>query len=81
MRYSKEIIRKYDKNNDLIYRKFSDNSELWYKNNKLIHYKHYDDSEYWYKYNENNCQIIITEKEYKEIQKRNCFTRFDIMDI
>ncbi len=77
----KEIIRKYDKNNNLIYRKFSDNSECWYENNKCVHYKNSTVNEIWYKYDKYNRSIEITEQEYKKIKKRNCFTRFEIMDI
>ena len=72
---SKEIIRKYDKNNNLIYEKYSSGKEFWYKSD------------------ENNDKIIITKKEYKEIEfqrvkklkykrkKEKRSYRFEIMDI
>ena len=57
-------IRKYDKNNNLIYSKGTSGLECWYKydeNNNEIHYKGSDGYEYWYKYDENNNKIYCNE--------------------
>ena len=87
-----EIIEQIkDKNNNLIYFKDNTGYEYWGEfdeNNNQIYFKNNLGFEYWLKYNKNNEKIEITEKEYKEIKlekeekkKRNCFTRFEIMDI
>ena len=57
-----EEIKKYDKNNNIIYLKSPDNFELWRehdKNNNLIHYKDTNNYEYWYEYDENNNLIYF----------------------
>ena len=54
---SNKEIKEYDKNNNLIYHKYSSGYEYWYKyddNNNKIHYKNNDGSEYWMEYDENN---------------------------
>ena len=52
---------KYDKNNNLIYYKSSDNYKEWYKydeNNNIIHYRDSNGDEYWKEYDENNNLIF-----------------------
>ena len=54
-----EIIRIYDKNNNLIYRKDGSSDGCWYKydeNNNLI-YSEGTFGEEWYEYDENNKEI------------------------
>ncbi len=87
-----KIIKKYDKNDNLVYHKDSSGDEYYREydeNNSLIHHKS-SEWEYWYKYDENNKRIIITEKEYKEIEfrkkekeynSRTKCSRFEIMEI
>ena len=87
-----ESWRKFDKNNNLIHFKDSYDNEIWRKydeNNNLIHDKDSNGYEYWFKYNENK-QILITEKEFKEIEfrkkireynSRTKCSRFELMDI
>ncbi len=85
---------KYDKFNNLIYFKYLNKKERWYEewyeNNKLIHFRNCVDWEYWKKYDENNKSILITEKEYKNIEydkkekeynSRTKCSRFEIMEI
>ena len=88
----KEIL-KYDKNNNLIYRKGSSGFESWHeydKNDNCIHYKNNNDNEYWYKYNKNEERIEITEQEFKyiklrkkelEFNSRKYCSRFELLDI
>ncbi len=88
-----EVWQKYDKNNNLIHYKNSNGYERWSeydKNNNEIHYKNSNGYETWYKYDKNNKSIIITEKEYKEIEfrekekeynSRTKCSRFELMDI
>ena len=54
----------------------------------LIYWKDSIGKEGCYKYDKYNNRIIITKKEFEEIElekeqkkKRNCFTRFEIMEI
>ena len=57
---SKEI-KKFDKNDNLVYYKDSNNYEYWYEfdeRDKLIHIKDSNGNEHWYKYNENNNLLI-----------------------
>ncbi len=88
----------YDENNNLIYSKknidlgFWEEFEYWREydeNNNEIHYRDSERIEYWYKWNKNK-KIIITEKEYKEIQynikikeynSRTKCSRFELMEI
>ncbi len=54
---SKRMIEKYDKNNNIIYKKFPSNIEYKYKydkNNNIINFKSSSGREYWYKYDEKN---------------------------
>ncbi len=87
-----ECWYKYDENNNKIYTKCSNDDEFWKKfdeNNNIIHYKNSSGYEDWFKYNENK-QILITEKEFKEIEynikireynSRTKCSRFELMDI
>ncbi len=86
-------IKKYDKNNNLIYIGFISGYEIWRKydeNNNLIHWKNSYGDENWYKHSESGGQIEITEKEYKNIEfrkkekeynSRTKCSRFEIMEI
>ncbi len=85
----------YDKNNNVVYRRninlYSKNVyECWWefdKNKNKIHFKNSSGWEYWYKYNEDNERIIITEQEFKQIERTKLYfnmkrsNRFEIMDI
>ncbi|MEK0367955.1 MAG: hypothetical protein QQN45_08515 [Nitrosopumilus sp.] len=60
------------------------------KNRNLIYRELSDGYKYWFKYDENNNEIIITEKEYKEIEynknikeynSRTKCSRFELMEI
>ena len=88
------MIKKYDKNHNLIYKKWPDDYEVWKKydeNNNRIHYKNSDGGEGWYKYDKNNKEIEITHQEFKQIErnkeKRKLYfnnkriNRFSLMDI
>ncbi len=99
----KEFWWEYDENNNLIYRKEDYESsavggghtvsEYRYKydeNNNLIYEKLRNGMEFWYKYDKNNKKIIITEKEYNEIEfrkkekeynSRTKCSRFELMEI
>ena len=87
----KIIEEKSDKNNNLIYFKDNTGYEYWGEfdeNNNQIHFKNNIGFEKWYKNDKYNRAIEITEQEYKEIKlekekikRKNCFTRFEIMDI
>ena len=53
----KEPIKEYDKNNNLIYCKYSNGTELWRefdKNNNFIHHKNSNGFEFWREYDKNN---------------------------
>ena len=89
-----EYWYKYDKFNNLIYFKYLNKKERWYEewyeNNKLIHFRNCVGWEYWKKYDENNKSILITEKEYKNIEfrkkekeylSREKCSRFELIDI
>ena len=105
-----ECWREYDKNSNLIHYKNSSGTEQWWKfdeNNNKIYYENNYGVEIWYKYDKNynlihekdnkgdECwykhdRIIITEKEYKEVEfrkkekeynSRTKCSRFEIMDI
>ena len=79
-----------DKNGNCIYWKDDTGYETWAEydeNNNQIYWKNNTGFKNWYKW-ENNRAITITKQEYKEIKlekeekkKRNCFTRFEIMEI
>ena len=79
-----EEIKRYDENNNLIYRKYPNNFEYKYnENNKMIYQKNSNGYEIWYKYDKKNRAIMITEKEYNEIEylSREKVSRFELMDI
>jgi len=66
----KEPIKEYDKNNNLIYCKYSNGTELWRefdKNNNFIHHKNSNGFEFWYKYDENNKKIYY--KDYSGYER------------
>ena len=84
----------YDKNNNLVHCKHSNGFEEWRKydeNNNLINCKDTDGYEFWWKYIDNKQIVIITEQEFKKIErikeKRKLYlniknsNRFEIMDI
>ncbi len=57
---TKIVEQKFDKNDNLIYWKNSDNFEKWIeydKNNNEIHFKYSSGFEYWQEYDENNREI------------------------
>jgi len=85
-----ESWHKYDKNNNEIYFKNNKGSEYWCEfdeNNNRIHYKNSNGFERWYKQNENNYEMIITQQEFKQIERNKVLfnnkkvNRFEIMDI
>ncbi len=88
-----EEIKKYDVRGYLIYKKYSDDDEVWYKyneNGNLIYYKNPKGLEYWWKHDENNRATAITKKEFKEIEfrkqekeylSRTKVSRFELMEI
>ena len=90
----KEEIKQYDKNNNLVHCKHSNGFEEWRKydeNNNLINCKDTDGYEFWWKYIDNKQIVIITQQEFKQIErnkeKRELYlniknsNRFEIMDI
>ena len=85
-----EELKKYDKNNNLIYRKISTGFEEWReydKNNNMIHYKNSNGDKYWFRYEEeiNFKKIRITEQEFIKKNKKNIKNsiknRFENIDI
>ena len=89
-----EENRKYDKKGNVLYARYMDNAEYYYKyneNNQLIHSISFDDDyEGWFKYNEDNRQISISKEEFKEINfratekeylSRTKVSRFELMEI
>ncbi len=72
-------IKKYDKNNNIIYRKYINDNEYWYKydeNNNRIYFKNSNGSEFWYKYDENNRIYLKKNNDneywYKYDKNRKC---------
>ncbi len=87
------MIKKCDNRNNLIYIEFISGYKLWREfdeNNNLVYWKNSYGDENWWKYDKNNKRILITEKEYKEIEfrkkekeynSRTKCSRFELMDI
>ncbi len=85
-----EVVKKYDENDNCIYRKDSDGYKQWYKfneNNDLIYYKNSNGREEWYKRYDKHILLTITEQEFKQIERQKLYlnnkkiNRFEIMDI
>ena len=91
--YGDEYWQEFDKNGNRTYMKNTDGWEYWQEydeNNNLVHFKTSNGTEYWYKYNEDNESILITEQEFKQIEKakarkeflsRKYCSRFELIDI
>jgi len=84
-----KVIKKYDKNKNMIYFKNSEGREEWREydeNNKLVHYKSSTGYEYWWKF-ETIFPTLITQQEFKQIERIKLYlnnkkcSRFSLMDI
>ena len=86
----RDEIREYNKNKKLIYFKdIEDSFEIWWEydeNNNLISFKNSNGYKEYWKVN-NNIHTEITEKEFKQIERKKVIfnnkriNRFELMDI
>ena len=85
-----EEWKEYDENNNKIHYKNSGGDEEWFKYdeyNNLVYCKSSYGNEMWFKYDEKKKQILITQQEFKQIERIKLYlniknsNRFEIMDI